>query len=170
MLMQDNIIIVINLLCTVFSVIGVLKSYANYKKSMQLTYYVTLHKALEECQKVQDIVNNKFLKLCSGKNCKTLSQSTEIINDLKECGNSMESSLSKIRTILPLDSNIVINEIIMSKGRNIEKYFNSMISGSAFENNDVTEERAYEIQSLFNAIQLHIKEKAESIQKSEKKI
>lgn len=168
--MQDNIIIVINLLCTVFSVISVLKSYANYKKSMQLTYYVTLHEALEECQKVQDVVNNKFLKLCSGKNCKTLRQSTNIINDIKECGSSMESSLSKIRAILPLDSNIVINEIIMSKGRNIEKYINSLISGSAFENNDVTEEHAYEIQFLFNAIQLHIKEKAESIQKSEKKI
>ncbi|MCM1167465.1 MAG: hypothetical protein NC401_15780 [Ruminococcus sp.] len=167
--LQDKIILAVNVICLIGSIIGAAKSYTNYKKCKQLSTYANLRTALDECQNIQNLINRKLLKLCGKDNIRGVNPKIEII----ECGESIKNSLSKIKEILPSYYHIEIDKLLSdteSGQFNTEKYVASLISGSALNNQTVTDDNVYHLQKAIEDVQICIKKIMESIQDGEKKM
>ncbi len=166
----DWLILIANIACLVGSIVSAIKASGSYKKCKQLTNFANLKRALDECQLVYANIY-KLLKLC-GKNANK-NRGINVEKEASEYGDAIKNSLAKIKEILPSDSQKKVDNLLAhpsNKNFDIEKYVSTLISGSAVDNNTLTDDNVYMIQKAVENIQLHIKEIMEEMQGEEKKM
>lgn len=166
----DWIILFLNVACLIGSIVGAVNANNSYKKCKQLTNFANLKIALDECQTVLENCR-KLLKYCgNGSNCR---RGINIEKEISECGCVIKNSFSKIKEILPSNSQEVVNDLLSNspnQSLDIENYVSSLISSSALKNENITEDNVSEIEKTVFKIQLHIKKTMERMQEGEKKI
>lgn len=155
----DYILTVISVLCTIFSIIGAYKSVAYYKKSKQLAIYANTNLAYIESQKIIASLT-EMLKLASAKR----TRGTNIVKEVSKHGESIKSSINKIRECLPVEDFYEIQGILDSQQLRIEMYIDSFITGSVLvDENFVIDDNFSKCQQKFCEMQLLIKKKIENI-------
>lgn len=166
----DWTILIVNVACLIGSIVSAVKASGSYRKCKQLTNFANLKRALDECQLIYTNIY-KLLKLC-GKNANK-NRGINIEKEASEYGNAIKNSFAKIKEILPADSQKEVDDLLTRSSNpsfDIEKYVSTLISGSAVNNNTLTDDNVYMIQKAVENIQLHIKRIMEEMQDDEKKM
>ena len=155
----DYAITAVSVLCTVVSFIGAYKSVVYYKKSKQLTIYSNTNLAFIESQKIIATLT-EMLKLANI----TKKRGTNYIREVSHYGESIKSSIDKIRESLPVDDCKEINELLNSQQIKVDTYINSFITGTVLVNEKfVIDDDFNNCQQTFCDMQLLIKRKLENI-------
>lgn len=149
----------INIACTIASVVGAYKSVAYYKKSRQLIIYTKTNVAYLETIKIISTFS-EMLKLANnikrGINCE---------KEVRKNGESIKNSINKIREDLPVKSSRKINELLNDTKKQAEKYIDSLIIGTVvIDGKLIIDEKFYKSQETFYEIQLFLKQQLENIE------
>lgn len=155
----DGVLTIIGAGCTILSIIGAYKSNIYYKKSKQLTIYANTNIAYIESQKIIATLT-EMLKLGN----KTRKRGTNYIKEVSQNGESIKSSINKIRESLPVEDFNEINELLNSQQPKVEAYIDSFITGAVLVNEELVIGDDFNIcQQAFCEMQLLIKKKLEII-------
>lgn len=155
----DYVLTSVSILCTIFSIFGAHKSVAYYKKSKQLTIYANTNIAYIESQKIIATLT-EMLKLANG----TKKRGTNYIREVSQNGESIKTSINKIRECLSVDDYKDINELLNSQQIKVEIYIDSFITGAVLiDEKLVIDDDFNKCQQTFCNMQLLIKRKLENI-------
>ena len=103
----DYVLTGLSILCTIASSIGAYKSLAYYKKSKQLTIYANTNLAYIESQKIISILT-EMLKASAKR-----TRGTNTAKEISRHGESIKSSINKIRECLPVEDFKEIQELFV---------------------------------------------------------
>lgn len=157
--MDNNIMTGINIVCTVVSIFGAVKSVLYYKKSKAISIYADTNSAYLE---IKNILNtfNEILSLVSIPQGKGKNKRIEI----KEKYISIRKSINAIRDNLTAKDNENLNNLLKSKEFDLDKYIDSFIANSnSIDIDNIINDDFYKCQKVFREIQLLMKSNLEKL-------
>lgn len=155
----DYVLIGISAVCTLFSIIGAKKSNTYYKKSKQLTIYANTNIAYTESQKIIATLT-EILKLANIKS----KRGTNYIRSISKYGESIKTSINKIRESLPVEDFNEIKLLLNDQQAKVEEYIDSLITGTVLIDEKLLIDDDFNMcQQIFCEIQVLIKKKLELI-------
>lgn len=155
----DFVFIGISAVCTFFSINGAKKSNTYYKKSKQLTIYANTNIAYTESRKIITTLT-ELLKLA---NIKT-KRGTNYIRSISKYGESIKTSINKIRESLPVEDFNEIKLLLNDQEPKVEEYIDSLITGTVLNEEMLLIDDDFNVcQQIFCDIQVLIKKKLELI-------
>lgn len=149
----------INIVCTVVSILGALRSALYYKKSKTISIYADTNSAYLE---IKNILNtfNEILSLVSTPQGKGKNKRIEI----KEKYMFIKETMDIIRDNLTAKDNEILNELLNSNKFNLDKYLDSFIVNSnSIDIDNIINDDFYKCQKVFREIQLLMKSNLEKL-------
>lgn len=160
----DYAITAIGAVCTGFSIFGAYKSNAYYKKSKQLTIYANTNIAYIESKKIIATLT-EMLKLGNI----TRKRGTNYVKEVSQNGESIKTSINRIRECLPVEDFKEINELLNSQQPKVEAYIDSFITGAVLVDETlIIDDDFNKCQQTLCDMQLLIKRKLENISENVK--
>lgn len=155
----DNFSTLLSFLCTIFSILGAYKSNKYYKKSKALTNYANTNIAYIESQKIVSTLTEILILANSNRR----QRGTNHLKEVSVCAEKIKDSINKIRDSLPPDACKEIFDLLNSEDNQVERYFDSLIAGTAFPNQEFMLDKQFNIcQKAVHDMQLLLKEKLDS--------
>lgn len=155
----DYIINSIGVVCTFLSIFGACKANVYYKKSKQLTIYANTNIAYIESQKIIATLT-EILKLGNS----IRKRGTNYKREVCRYGESIKTSLNKIRESLPVEDFKEINVLFNLQQPKVEAYIDTFITGAALVDDGlVIDDNFNKCQQIFCDMQMLIKKKLENI-------
>ena len=144
-------------ICTLISIFGAYKSISYYKKSKHITILTNTNNVQIESQKIINTLSGIIKYANNALNHRGVNLTNEICIN----GESIKSSLNKIKEIIPVHYSNEIKNVINTQ---VEAYIDSLIDGTVFINNKfVIDNNFKNCQNAFYEVQSLIKKKLENI-------
>lgn len=157
--MLDIVLTIVSAICTVFSILGAVRSNIYYRKSRQLTMYANTNVAFMETQKIIAAFP-ELLKLANN----TRKRGTNSVKEVAKHGENIKKSINKIRESLPVEDYKEIQELLNTRELKVEEYIDSFITGEVLvDEKFVSDAKFTKCQNKFYEIQLLLKKKLEEL-------
>lgn len=155
---KSNWLTLISIVCTFGSAYGAYKSCVYYKKSKDLTIFANTNIAFVESQKIISTLT-EMLKLANV----TKKRGTNYIKEVCKSGESIKSSINKIREVMTVKDFNEIQVLLNSQEIKIERYIDSFITGAVLVDEKlIIDDEFNTCQQAFCEIQALIKRKLEA--------
>lgn len=159
----DYILVAISALCTIFSIVGAVKSNKYFKKSKELTIYANTNVAYIEIEKIITTLTS-MLKFENPTRTKRGFNALRLVSENAE---SIKYSLNTLRKNLSDKDYQLIQGLLSPNGINVEQYLDSIITGSAFPDGIIIWNNNFNTcQQTFREMQIQIKSRLDIIQES----
>lgn len=157
--MLDIVLTIVSVICTIFSIIGAVRSNMYFKKSRQLTIYANTNVAFMETQKIIATFP-ELLKLASNIG----NRGTNSVKAVAKHGENIKKSINKIRESLSVEDCKEIQDILNTRELKVEEYIDSFITGEVLVDEKFVHDTKFtKCQDKFCDIQLLLKKKLENV-------
>ena len=160
--MWDDIILLINIILTIVSGIGALKSITYFKKTKELTIYTQAANVIDEVNEMLTILF-KSLEIATRKVKKKV-RGTNYDKEISDCGKKLGEHYQIIERDLPARYYDKLREILCKDDFNFIKYINSFISGDVLMSEGLDHDDFAKCQDRLYLLQKFLKEEREKIE------